>query len=106
MAGELPEHGPVTAPHTKLNVRVVPNASKAEVVGWLEEAVLKVKVMAPPEGGRANREVIALIARATGIARREVTIVSGEKSRNKVIAVQGMDADQLRGCLSGFTHGN
>ena len=79
----------------RLQLRVVPNASKAEIVGWLEPGLLKVKVTAPPEGGRANKEVIALLARTFGLGRRAVAIVAGEKSRQKVAALEGISEAEI-----------
>jgi len=73
-----------------LQLRVVPNASRAEVVGWLEPGVLKVKVTAPPEGGRANKEVLALLAKTLGLGRRDAALVGGEKSRNKTVELVGI----------------
>lgn len=74
---------------------MVPNAAKTEIVGWLEEGVLKVKVKAPPEGGRANREVIKLMTQFLQLPRREVVLVSGEKSRNKVLGFAGLSEGDL-----------
>lgn len=79
---------------TVVNVRVVPNASRAGVVGWMEGS-LKVKVQAPAEGGRANRELVMVLARACGVGRREIEIVSGETSRQKRVKITGVDASFL-----------
>lgn len=53
----------------RINIKVVPNSSRDEVVGWLGDA-LKVKVMAPPEKERANEAVIALLAARPPLTRR------------------------------------
>lgn len=84
---------------TRLNLRVVPNASRAEVVGWIEPGVLKIKVMAPPEGGRANKEVVTLLAKILGLGRRDLAVVGGEKSRQKIIEVSGLTLDELQAKL-------
>ncbi|HKJ90475.1 MAG TPA: DUF167 domain-containing protein [Oceanipulchritudo sp.] len=70
----------------RLRVRVIPNASRDEISGW-QESVLKIKLQAVPEGGRANRALCAFLARTLRCARREVRIVSGEKSREKVVEI-------------------
>jgi uncharacterized protein (TIGR00251 family) len=70
----------------ELQVRVIPNASRDEVVGW-QDAVLKVKVQAVAEDGKANRAVCALLAREFGCGKREVVILGGEKARLKRIQV-------------------
>ncbi len=68
----------------QLKVRVIPNASRDEVVGLVDD-VLKVKLQAVPEGGRANKSLCALLARHFGCRPREIRILSGEKSRLKVV---------------------
>jgi hypothetical protein len=68
----------------RLNVRVIPNAARDEVVGLLD-GVLKVKLQAVPEDGRANRALQALLARQYGCRPREVHLVAGAKSRLKIV---------------------
>lgn len=85
-----------SAAETRLRLRVVPNASKAEVVGWMDDDCLKVKVTAPPEGGRANLEVCALLAKVAGLSKRDVRLVRGEKSRLKEVILVGALPDILR----------
>lgn len=66
-------------------VWVVPNASRDGIVGPHDD-MLKVKVTAPPEGGKANRKVGDLIARAVG-GKRGI-LLDGETSRRKAILVE------------------
>ena len=68
----------------RIQVRVIPNASRDEIVGW-QDAVLKIKLQAVPEDGKANKALCRLLAKTTGCHKRGITIVSGEKSRNKVV---------------------
>jgi uncharacterized protein (TIGR00251 family) len=89
----------VSADVARLKVKVVPGASRTEVVGRLGEA-LKVRVAAPPEGGKANREVVALLAAKVGLPVAAVTVVSGQASPSKVLAFQGLDAATLQARLS------
>jgi uncharacterized protein (TIGR00251 family) len=79
----------VSAPGCRLKVKVVPGAARTEVVGRLGDA-LKVRVAAPPEGGRANREVTALIAARLGLPAAAVTVLSGRSSPAKVLGVTGV----------------
>ncbi len=69
-----------------LKIRVIPNAARDEVVGWQED-VLKVKVSAVPEDGKANKAVCKLLAGEIGCRPRQVTIISGEKSRTKHLEI-------------------
>jgi uncharacterized protein (TIGR00251 family) len=82
----------------RLKVKVVPGASRTEIVGRLGEA-LKVRVAAPPEGGQANREVVALLAAKVGLPLAAVSVVSGQTAASKVVAFQGLDAVALRARL-------
>lgn len=73
-----------------IDVRVIPRAGRSEVAGQRDGALL-VRLAAAPVDGAANDALIELIARSIGVARRAVTIVSGERSRRKRIEVSGLD---------------
>ena len=75
-------------------VRVQTRASAAGVSG-LHGTSLKVRVHAPPVEGAANAAVIAVIAAALGVARRDVRIVGGLASRSKVVEVSGLSAAEV-----------
>jgi uncharacterized protein YggU (UPF0235/DUF167 family) len=70
----------------RLRVKVVPGASRDEIAGWLGDA-LKVRVVAPPERGRANAAVEALLAGALSLPRECVRVVAGLTSARKIVAV-------------------
>jgi uncharacterized protein (TIGR00251 family) len=74
-----------------LSVRVVPKASRSEIVG-LEGDTLRVRVAAPPERGKANKELIKLLAGTFGVRNNQVEIVSGQKARRKRVRVEGVDS--------------
>jgi hypothetical protein len=57
-------------------------------------------VAAPPEGGRANRALVRLLASTLGLRDRDVSIVSGHGSRYKVVEVDGISSDELEARLS------
>jgi uncharacterized protein (TIGR00251 family) len=73
-----------------LVVRVQPRARSDVLVG-LREGVIVVRVAAPPLDGRANDAVCRLLARAIGTRTASVTILRGERARDKVIAINGVD---------------
>lgn len=58
-----------------------------------------IRVTAPPVDGRANDALCRLVARAAGVAPSRVRVVRGHGARDKVIAVDGVDARQLRAAL-------
>ena len=64
-------------------VRIVPRASRSEIVGWTHEGALKVRVTAPPVDQKANQALIKLLSKALGVAKGDVAIVAGRESRNK-----------------------
>ncbi|CAA0115962.1 Uncharacterised protein [Halioglobus japonicus] len=72
-----------------LKVRVIPGASRSNVAGWLGD-MLKVRVSAPPERGKANIAVIKLLARELQLQKSALSIASGSTSQNKVVAIQGI----------------
>ena len=88
----------------RLSLKVVPGSSRDEVVGWLADA-LKVKVKAPPEKGRANEAVVALLADRLGIDSSSVVVVSGHGSPAKVVAIDSMDDDAIRAAFPRETPG-
>jgi uncharacterized protein (TIGR00251 family) len=82
----------------RLNVKVVPGSSRDQIVGWLGDA-LKIKVMAPPEKGRANEAVVELLSMKLGISTDDIEVVSGHSSPSKVIAIEGMDDEAIKKAL-------
>lgn len=80
---------------TRLKVKVVPGASQSEVSGWLGE-VLKVRVAAQPEKGKANLAVVALIANSLGLPKKNVEVILGKTSQQKVIEIHGLSIAQLK----------
>jgi uncharacterized protein len=79
-------------------VRVVPRASRSEIVGELDGAV-KVRVASPPVDGAANAELIKLFAKTLGVAKSDVEIVSGQTSKTKQIRITGVTAEQFRNAI-------
>lgn len=80
---------------TRLSVRVTPRASKNRIDGFRGETLL-VRVTAPPVDSAANDAVIELLAKALGVAKRDVVIASGAAARNKTVTVAGLSARELR----------
>lgn len=67
-----------------ISIRVIPRASRSEIVGMVD-GTLKVRIAAPPVDGAANSEIIKLFSKTFGIAKSDIAIISGETSRNKRI---------------------
>jgi uncharacterized protein (TIGR00251 family) len=88
----------------QIAIRVTPRSAKPGIGGWRAGAdgrkELEVRVAEAPADGAANAAVARLLAKALGISRSEVTIISGQNSRNKRVATP-FDADEARRRLGG-----
>jgi len=80
---------------TEVVVWVVPGASRTEVAG-LHDGALRVRVAAPPEGGKANKAVVRLISAKTG---GRVRLLSGTASRRKRLLIEGKTPREAAGSL-------
>lgn len=84
----------LTSQRSSFAIKVVPGASRSEVAGWLGE-VLKIKVTAAPEKGKANAAVKTLLSKELGLPLGAVTVVSGKTSARKTIAIIGMSYHEV-----------
>jgi uncharacterized protein (TIGR00251 family) len=78
-----------------LKLRIVPNARRSEVVGEYGDAV-KVKVAAPAVDGKANAALLEFLAEKLGVPERSLSIVGGEKSRDKWLEISDLGAEEAR----------
>jgi hypothetical protein len=84
----------------RIPVRAQPGAARDTVLGE-HAGALKIAVTAPPEGGRANAAIAATLARALGVRKSAVTLVSGATARSKTLEVRGITPDQALALLIG-----
>jgi uncharacterized protein (TIGR00251 family) len=77
----------------RITVRVIPRSSK-NVLKW-EEGILKARITAPPVDGAANEALIVLLAERLGLPKRAISIVRGEKGRQKVVEIVGMTGEEV-----------
>jgi len=70
-----------------LTLHVQPGAKRTEVAGT-HGAALKIRLAAPPVDGKANTELVRFLADAFGVPLRQVTLVRGESSREKVVRIE------------------
>lgn len=73
--------------YMEVDARVIPKSSRNEIIGG---DVFKIKVTSPPVDGKANKAVIDLLAKQLKVPKKDIQIVSGEKSRNKKIRIYGI----------------
>ncbi|MEX0800261.1 MAG: DUF167 domain-containing protein [Dehalococcoidia bacterium] len=82
----------------RLKLHVTPGAREERILGWRDD-VLRLKVRAVAEKGRANEAAIRLLARRLGLPPSSVSIVRGATSRDKLVEVEGLTPAQLRSRL-------
>jgi uncharacterized protein (TIGR00251 family) len=87
-------------PQARIAVRLRPRGHADELLG-VEDGVLQARVSAPPVDGKANRALCKLIAKRAGVAPSRVSVLRGERSREKLVAVEGVEAEGLLAALAG-----
>jgi uncharacterized protein (TIGR00251 family) len=100
MSPRSPTPRPADPSGDAIDVRVIPRAGRSGVAGMRDGAVL-VRLAAAPVDGAANDELIAVLSRALDVPRRDIVIVSGERSRSKRVRVAGMDRARVLAILCG-----
>ena len=78
-----------------LRVHLTPRSARDEVLG-LDDDVLRARVTAPPVEGRANDALLRLLSEALGVPKSSLRIVRGQRSREKLVAVEGLDAAEVK----------
>jgi len=76
-------------------VRVVPKAHRNAVVG-VESGALVVRLVAPPVEGKANEALLDYLASCLGLRKRQIHLQSGQKSRHKIVLVEGVTREALK----------
>ncbi len=90
----------MSEPSETLSVRLRPRGGRDALEGW-RDGVLQARVAVPPVDGKANRALCRLVAGELGVAPSRVTLVRGERGREKVLRVLGMDDSGVRERLGG-----
>src|SRR5271166_1119973 len=87
-----------SVPGADLTVRLKPRAKRNAIVDE-RDGILHVSVAAAPVDGQANTALCKLIAKRAGVARGQVSIIRGERSREKVVHVEGLTPQELQDAL-------
>jgi uncharacterized protein (TIGR00251 family) len=87
---------------TAVSLRLVPRAA-ATNLGGLHGQAVKLRVAAPPVDGKANDAALALLAEVLGVRASALALVRGEKSRSKVVRVDGLPVEVVAGRLAAAT---
>jgi uncharacterized protein (TIGR00251 family) len=83
----------------RLKLRIVPNAKRSELAGTHGDAI-KLKIAAPAIEGRANEALVEFLAEKLGVPQRNIALVSGAKSRDKLVEIDGMSEADARALLA------
>ena len=76
------------------SVKIVPGSSKTSVCGLLDKMV-KIKISAPPEKGKANQSLVEFLAKKLDVKRKDVHIISGQTNPVKSVEISGISAEML-----------
>lgn len=79
-----------------LTLHIQPGARKTEIAG-LHGGALKIRLAAPPVDGKANAALLGFLAKACGVPKSAVELVSGDSSRAKRVRLRGADPDKVAG---------
>lgn len=82
----------------RFQLRVIPGASRDDVAGEID-GIWRIRLRARPIQGQANNALIAFLADRFGIRARDVTILKGLTSREKLVEVHGVSSDEVRSRL-------
>jgi uncharacterized protein (TIGR00251 family) len=77
----------------RLAVKVTPNAGRNEISG-LKDGVLQVKLAAPPDKGRANKELVDFLSESLGVRKSAIAIIRGHTGRHKIIEIEGTGREE------------
>ena len=78
-----------------LVVRVQPRSNENALVGWSGD-IVKVRVTAPPVEGAANTACLSVLSKLLDVPLTHVSLIKGERSRNKVVRILGLTEDQVQ----------
>lgn len=85
--------------HTKISIKVQPNAGRNEVIG-LTNGVWRIKIAAPPDKGKANKELIDFLSDILGQRKDHIDIIKGQTSHNKLVTIEGLTQAEVDTRLS------
>lgn len=85
-----------------ITVRVTPRARKTEFGGVLEDGTLRIRIKEPPVEGKANKALLAYLAKVLGIRKNQIEIVAGQKGLDKIISVDNMTAEEVEARIQGW----
>ena len=83
----------------EIKIRVIPRSSRNQIL--MRDDLLTVKVSAPPVQGSANKALIALLAEKLRVPKSSIEVITGARSRLKLLRVHGLSLQQVKALLGG-----
>ncbi len=80
---------------TALAVRIVPKATRTEIVGVMDDGTLKVRLIAPPVKGQADTELVRFLASVLHLDPADIEIVAGVEDRKKLVSIYNLTTEEL-----------
>ena len=87
-----------------LNVKVIPNAKKSEIVEFLTDGTVKIRIKAPALEGRANSELSRFLSHMLDIKPELITIQIGEKTSRKKLLIENVEKENVDRILKANQH--
>lgn len=84
---------------TVFTAKIVPGSSKTSIEGLLD-GMIKIKVAAAPEKGKANKELIAFLAKKLGLRKKDISVISGQTNPVKQIEVMNVTKSDIKSLIS------
>lgn len=79
---------------TNISVKVQPNANRNEVIGQIG-GVWKIKIAAPPDKGKANKELVDYLSGLLNVKKAQINILRGQTTHNKVLGIEGLNLQEV-----------
>lgn len=74
-------------------VKVIPRSSTPGFSEIMDDGVLKIRLASPPVDGKANEELVKIVAKEIGCKATDIEIISGRTGKNKLVAIYGFEPD-------------
>jgi uncharacterized protein len=79
-----------------VKLHIIPASKLNQIVGYMDDGSIKIKIKAKPIQGQANLELISFLADFLEKKKSEIEIISGQLSRNKIVRILGIDNNKLQ----------
>lgn len=83
-------------PSAVLKIRVTPRAKRDEIIAVLADRTIKIRLTAPPVGGKANQALIEFLAKVLSVPRSRIEIRAGGAGRDKSISIHDMESAEAQ----------